>query len=101
MKQRSDTKAQAMIEYVFSMIAMVVLIMGMMQVFFWTGNDLAARHQAHVQVLEQDVNGCSACPLEQLRPVFFISTGFDAAVDSNLFEESGFLAPPGTYTNGN
>jgi len=87
-----------MIEYVFSMIAMVVLIMGMIQVFRWTGYDLVARQQAHTMVLEQNVCDSSACPLQQIRPIFYSSTGFDATVESNIYNQSGFLAPPGTYT---
>ena len=89
-RQRIRTEnGQSTIEFTFSMVLTVLLIVGMIKVFQWTGNDLAQRRIAHEAALLSGACGEGPqCPLEQVRPTFFYSAGIDAAVNSNIFGTS-------------
>jgi hypothetical protein len=74
---------QAMIEFSFSMIVIVVLLIGMIKVFVWSGKDLLMRREMHESVLMDP----SSTPRQQIRPTFYYSTRFNAAVESNVYEK--------------
>ena len=69
-----------MIEFSFCMIVVVILFLGLIKVFVWSGVDLLGRRQAHDTIL---ING--ATPELQIRPVFYFSTRMNAAFDSNIY----------------
>ena len=79
--QRDDHFGQTMIEFSFCMIVAMVLLYGLIKVFVWSGKDLALRRQTHESVLTDP----TATPAEQIRPVFYYSTRFNAAVKSNIY----------------
>ena len=74
-------KGQTMIEFSFSMIICAVLLFAMIKVFVWTGKELAGRRRAHEASLTDPASG----PEKQIRPTFYYSTRFNAAVDSNIY----------------
>ncbi len=76
--------AQATIEFTFAMVITVVLIVGMIKVFHWAGEDLAARRAAHESVL-LDPTIMTDVQLRQARPVFYKSTKMNATVPSDIF----------------
>ena len=68
-------KAQLTIEFTFTMVAVVLLIVGMIKVFHWTGNDLAERRKMHErELLKQNIG-----------PVSFPPVKINAVVSSNVF----------------
>lgn len=81
-------QAQVILEFCFSMIALVILIMGMLKVFAWTGKDMVARRLQHEQVLYQPVGGEWDGPLKQTAPLFFSASKIDAAVNSSVFGDA-------------
>ncbi len=93
----NKTKAQVTIEFTFSMMITLLLIVGMIKVFAWTGRDLADRIRAHEKILTQDI-GCtgSSCPLKQLKPTFYTATDIGAVVPANFFnfDMNGFEKVP-------
>ena len=72
---------QTMIEFSFCMIVVVVLLLGMIKVFVWSGKDLIGRRVAHETILANE----DLTPDRQIRPVFYYATRFDAVVDSNVY----------------
>lgn len=70
-----------MIEFSFCMIICAVLLYGLIKIFVWSGKDLALRREAHESVLTDN----RITPKEQIRPTFYYSTRFNAAVDSNIY----------------
>ncbi len=79
-------QAQVTIEFTFSMMITLLLIVGMIKVFTWTGRDLADRIHAHEEILTKDL-GCtsSSCPMKQIKPTFYTATDIDAAYPANFF----------------
>lgn len=85
---------QSFLEFSFAIIMVVLLMVGMVKVFLWTGSDLVNRRQAHEDILT-NIEGCSlenikecggpSMGLRQLRPVFYIPEETGAAVSSNIF----------------
>ena len=83
--QRKKFPGQVTIEFTFTMILTVLLILGIVKIFMWAGTDLAHRRQAHETLLLQTVDGASTAPLRQIRPHFFDSAEIKTAVNSNIF----------------
>ena len=48
-----DTSAQSTVEFTLAMIAVMVLVLGMVQIFRWAGLDLASRQVAQDKALTQ------------------------------------------------
>jgi len=85
MKRHDKNKqhaGQATIEFTFGMIVTVLLLMGMVQVLIWTGQDLAKRRAGHEEHLILDVRGTI-----QTDPTFYYSTTVAAPVPTNIFGE--------------
>lgn len=80
---RMTASGQTMIEFSFCMIIVVVLLLGMIKVFVWSGKDLVERRRAHERILTNRY----LSPQQQIRPVFYFSTRFDADIDSNMYEQ--------------
>ncbi len=79
---------QVTLEFMFGMIGVVLLIVGMIQVFAWTGSDLIKRFVRHEAILESPIStNDSGGPLEQTRPMFYSATQINATVNSNIFGE--------------
>ena len=82
-------QAQSFFEYTLGIIAAVLLMYGMIQVFLWVGRDQVQRILAHDHVLLEDVrSGCggtAACPLRQIRPSFYYPDSFDAAKNGDIY----------------
>ena len=95
-RMRKNIKAQAILEFTFSMAAVVLLLAGMFRVFQWLGKDLVARKNAHHKILTRYISdhggeGGAAYPLRQLRPTFFISTDIEGgSIRSDLFEKPDY-----------
>ena len=68
-------KSQATIEFTFTMVITVLLIVGMIKVFRWTGKDLANRRMIHEREL---INGMMA-------PRYIAPLPINAVVSSNVF----------------
>lgn len=64
---QDNTKAQSTIEFTFAMVVIIFLIYGMVQVFRWTGMDLANRRVAQDRSL---TNVAVSDPSSQLNPYF-------------------------------
>ncbi len=85
-KMETNRVGQAVLEFTFSMVILVLLIMGLIKVFLWTGIDLAERRKAHERVLTQTLPGTEAVyELRQIRPTFFFSAPVNAAWASNIY----------------
>lgn len=84
---RRSQFGQTMIESTFSVIVIVILLLGMVKVFFWVGTDLANRVAAHEKTLISDVPaGEITDNYRQIRPVFYEGTPLDgAAFESDIF----------------
>jgi hypothetical protein len=79
-------KGQSTIEFTFTMVMTVLLVVGMIKVFLWTGRDMFQRRQAHEAVLTQSIGYDSEEALIQINPTFFgVANMEDAAVPSNIF----------------
>jgi len=81
---------QVNIEITFSMIIIVMLLLGMIRVFFWVGNDLADRRRAHEATLTGDVppdlDPAMDRSYKQIRPTFYEGTPMDAiTINSEIF----------------
>jgi hypothetical protein len=74
-------RGQTMVEFSFSMIVAVVLLLGLIKVFIWSGKDLMNRRKMHEAVLMNP----KAVPAEQIRPTFYYATRFNAEIDSNIY----------------
>ncbi|MCA9408363.1 MAG: hypothetical protein H6755_01520 [Candidatus Omnitrophica bacterium] len=68
----NNQKGQAIIEFLFAMIIIMLMIYAMGKIFHWTGADLAARRVKHEEVLMSGSN-----PQQQ------IVTYFDAPLEMN------------------
>ena len=79
-KVRKNGKAQSTMEFTFSMVITILLLMGMIQVMVWSGKDLAMRRQAHERTLTDDRIG-----YEQVSPDFFYSAPVSATWASNIY----------------
>lgn len=79
---------QVSLEFMFGMIGVVLLAVGMIQVFAWTGTDLMKRFNTHDALLVSPISTAQpAAPLEQIRPMFYSVTKLNATVNSNIFGE--------------
>lgn len=70
-----NRRGQSTIEFVFSMMVTMVLIVALFLVFHWAGMDLANRRFTHDRVLNND----SLRPEQQLRPDFYKPRKLDAS----------------------
>jgi hypothetical protein len=87
-KKLCKWQGQVSLEFMFGMIGVVLLVVGMIQVFAWTGNDLMKRFNSHEALLVSPVGTSQpAAPLEQVRPMFYSVTKINATVNSNIFGE--------------
>lgn len=78
---KSGYPGQATLEFTFGMAVAALILMGMVQVLVWTGQDLAKRRQAHEEILtNSDHHG-----LIQTQPTFYHSTPIFAVAESNIF----------------
>ncbi len=83
-------QGQVNIEITFSMIIIVMLLLSMIRVFFWVGNDLASRRQAHEDTMTGDIpenmDSSTDKSYKQIRPVFYEGTPLDAStINSEIF----------------
>ncbi len=77
---------QTMIESTFSTIVIVMLMLGMVKVFFWVGSDLAGRRVAHETTLISPVNMDINDNYRQIRPAFYEGQPMDAStINSEIF----------------
>ena len=60
-------KGQAILEFTFAMIILMLLIYGLIMVFRWVGLDLAERRIQHEMVLTDN----SLSPQDQVNPDFY------------------------------
>lgn len=79
-KKKKIRQAQSTMEFTFSMVITILLLMGMIQVMIWAGKDLAMRRQAHERILTDDRIG-----YEQVTPDFFYSAPVSATWASNIY----------------
>lgn len=64
-------QAQVTLEFIFSMIILVLLVFGTFMIFRWAGLDLAERRYSHERILTQDLpNETRDSILRQLDPFF-------------------------------
>ena len=82
-----DKPGQVTMEFTFGIIAVVLLTLGLIKVFTWTGEDLVGRRIMHESILTEPIAKNSVEPLKQVRPYFFSSAKLNAAVESNIFGE--------------
>lgn len=84
---RDSFFGQTIIESTFGMLALVLLMLGMIRVFFWVGADLSSRRAAHEQTLvEPVIAGETMDHYRQIRPVFYEGIPMDATtVNSEIF----------------
>ncbi len=73
-RRPAGRQGQATIEFTFSMIVIIFLIYGMVQVFRWAGLDLAERRVAHDKLLTNE----SLTAEQQLNPEFYRGRKMDA-----------------------
>lgn len=71
--------AQVILEFTFCMIVILIMIYGVVKVFFWTGRDLAERRISHDEVLTSE----SLNSLEQIDPYFYTPISMNAVWDGN------------------
>ena len=77
---------QSLLEFTFTMVVAVFILMGMLEIFVWVGRDMSYRRQAHEQTLTEPLTGTGAgAPLEQIKPTFYGVTGMDATAPSNIY----------------
>jgi hypothetical protein len=72
---------QATLEFTFGMAIAALILMGMVQVLVWTGQDLAKRREAHEKILTNAHHHGQI----QTQPTFYHSTPIFAAAESNIF----------------
>lgn len=82
-------RGQSTVEFTASMVFVLILMVGMIKVFTWTGRDHIKRRFAHEKVLLEDIaTTCgerSACVLRQIRPQFYDTTDIRAVVTTNIY----------------
>jgi len=81
---RFDRRAQSTLEFTFAMVMIIMLIIGMIRVFAWTGRDLVERRIAHEETLTRSVGGGYAAQLKQTTPRFYGSADVNATWESNM-----------------
>ena len=69
-----NNRAQSIIEFTFTMVAMMLLFFGLVRVFRWAGMDLADRRYQH----DASFHNWSLKPEEQLNPNFYKTRKIDA-----------------------
>lgn len=92
-KDKAHGTGQALMEFAFCMIVVLLMMYGTMMVFRWAGLDLAERRMAHDRMLTIDVNedyGGSGGgpppetgPLKQLDSYFYKPIGMNAVWKGN------------------
>ncbi len=89
---RDSFFGQTIIESTFGIIVLVLLMLGMIRVFFWVGADLSSRRAAHEQTLVSPVRlGVNSDYYRQIRPVFYEGIPMDATtVNSEIFGTNRF-----------
>ena len=77
---------QVTMEFIFAILAVVMLIVGTVRVFSWAGRDLVARTIYHEVTLTAPITKEPLEPLKQLSPLFFSSMEVGAYVNNtNIF----------------
>lgn len=59
------TQGQIIMEFVFSMMVLLIMLYGTMMVFRWTGIDLGFRRLSHDQMLNKPVNDSYNAPCDR------------------------------------
>ncbi|MEW5894924.1 MAG: hypothetical protein AB1650_04090 [Candidatus Omnitrophota bacterium] len=85
-KIKSKRNAQATMEFTFAMLVVVLLLIGMIQVMVWTGEDLANRRQAYEESMIRNLPGWQQADDEP----YYYSTPVASAVPSNIFGDVEF-----------
>ena len=86
--QRCRHKAQVTLELCFSLFGTVLIILGTIRLFVWSGKDLIGRMAAHREGLIEDVQGNYDGILQQIRPRFYPggTAPFQPSVRSEIFQ---------------
>ena len=74
MGREKYTNGQAIIEFTFCMIVIMIMIYGIIEVLRWTGEDIAERRITHQDVLTD----AALTPTQQVEPDFYLPTDLDA-----------------------
>ena len=82
--ERRPAAGQTMVEFSVCMVAVIILMLGLIRVFVWTGKDLVDRRIAHESVLKQSGFTAQGTPAG-IRPIFYYSTHVNAAVGGDLY----------------
>lgn len=82
-------RGQVNIEITFSFIVVMMLILGMIKVFYWVSDDLTARRVAHENsLIEWSPAGDINDNYRQIRPVFYESSAINGVVlDNDFFKQ--------------
>jgi len=85
--KRNNRRAQVALELSFSVIGTVLIILGTIRLFIWSGQDLIGRLSAHRTTLYEDVSGSYDGVLNQIRPHFYRDgiAPFEPSVKSEIF----------------
>ncbi|MCK5214381.1 MAG: hypothetical protein KAR05_03395 [Candidatus Omnitrophica bacterium] len=88
-EQRCRNKAQVALELCFSLFGTVLIILGTIRLFVWSGKDLIGRLAAHRDGLIEDVPASYDGILYQLRPRFYKggTAPFQPSVRSEIFQK--------------
>ena len=85
-KKGHERNGQSTVEYTFCMIIVVLLLVGMIEVFSWMARDLVMRRHAHESVLAVDIGYDPTRPFEQITPYFFTVSDMQAVpIMSNIY----------------
>ena len=60
---------QVILEFTFCMVVVLLMIYGVIKVFFWTSRDLVERRKAH----DDKLFNAALSPLDQVNPDFYTS----------------------------
>ncbi len=77
MPRYKKNSGQTTIEFAFSMIIIMLMIYGMVMIFYWTGSDLIGRSKGHDAQLITAINPNYSSgspedgPLKQIAPYFY------------------------------
>lgn len=82
-RSKNPPCAQVTLEFMFAVLIVVLLAIGMIRVFQWAGEDVFRRRSEHEWSLRQGNN-----PRAQLQDDFFTSVDINATVDSNIFGDN-------------
>jgi len=78
-----------MVEFTAGMVFVIILLIGMIKVFAWSGREHFKRRMAHEAILTEDIlNTCgesSECVLRQIRPLYYDTTDIRAVVTTNIY----------------